>query len=171
MQISATIKTRLCNISLLAQVLKNRYNRDVLNKERFTGTDEEILKQHPSSLSLGKAIRKSDATKMLRDMESVESNVAAREQQAHECENRIERMLELHRLNMDYLISYGIHAEKRSELFAVLQEVSEHGGLAINESIDLANARAERAKTSITNVGFNHSLNGPLSSGASDGSE
>lgn len=118
----------------------------MLGKERFTGTEQKYLVEYHSDQSLGKAIRQSDAVKMLREMKSDEKEVLHREKILAECNDRILRMNEQHRLNMDYLISYGIHAQRRETLTEVLEEVQEHGGLSVREAINLANARAQHSQ-------------------------
>ncbi len=125
----------------------------MLGKEpTFTGTSDELLKQYPAGHHLGKAIRQSDAIKLQQAMEQIEGEVNRRETLAKQCTDRIDRMTETHRLNMDYLISFGIWAEHREQLTQILQEVEQHGGLSLEQATALANARAQQHQQTKRNL-------------------
>ena len=145
-------KRCLCNKNSIAQVNKHCYYRNVLGKERFTGTSDDQLNQYPIDHHLGKAIRQSDAIKLQQAMEKVEGEVKRREALAEQCSNRIDRITEIHRLNMDYLISFGIWAEDREQLTQILKEVEQHGGLSLEQATALANARAQHERQTIENA-------------------
>lgn len=51
-------------------------------------------------------------------------------------------MTEEHRLNMDYLIRFGIKADQRQQLLAILEQVEQQGNLTLQQSIDHANEMA-----------------------------
>jgi hypothetical protein len=137
------IKLILRNKNSLAQVCEQAYCKTMLGKERiFTGMNDEFLNNHGANTELGRIIRSADAKRVLEEMQVYEESVQSRERAALECQNRIDAMLEQHRLSAEYLISFGVSVEHRNELRRVLDEVSRTGGLSLKSAIEFANARA-----------------------------
>lgn len=75
-------------------------------------------------------------------MKKVEQEVESQEATNANAADKIERMNAEHRLNMDYLFSFGVRSEHRTELLRILTEVEQHGGMSIDEATALANARS-----------------------------
>ncbi len=111
-------------------------------KPEYTGASKEYLANNPASTAVGKVLRQAEARKLLAKMDELEREVHSREHFNSLIVDRIERISQQHRLNMDYLVSFGVRAEHRSHLKQLLSEVQDHGVLSVQESIDLANGRA-----------------------------
>ena len=114
----------------------------MLGKERFTGTKNDFLEKYPAHSDIGKLARQHDAKAMIAAIEKTEQEVEQRERANAQIENRIDRMVVEHQLNMDYLFTFGVRCENREELMRVLQEASHHGGISLQQAAALANARA-----------------------------
>lgn len=136
----------------------NRYYRNVLGKERFTGTPNDFLEKYPAHSHVGKLARQHDAKEMLAAIQQMEQEVKDQEQINAQCGDRIERMTAEHHLNMDYLFTFGVRCEHRDELMRILQESSEHGGMSLQEASALANARARHEEIAMPNP--THNVNG-----------
>ena len=108
----------------------------------------DLLEQYPADSPIGRKLRKAFARQQLRNMEDVESLIAAEIQQAAEIENRLERMVVEHQLNMHYLIELGVSASERALFTELLRETIEHGGFTLQEAADLAHSRATQRNAS-----------------------
>lgn len=103
---------------------------------------EETLQQFPAGSSLGKQIRQQEAAQLISAMKSAEFTVEQSEQRNRQIQNRLHRMTEEHRLNMDYLIRFGIKADQRQQLLAILEQVEQQGNFTLQQAIDHANEMA-----------------------------
>lgn len=116
----------------------------MLGKDRhhLSGISEEFLAKYGASDSLGQKAREAEAERLIKHANSYETEVLHREQMIAGIENSIQRMMAEHRLQMDYLVSFGVRAEHRDALRNVLQEVMQHKRLTPRQAVDLANSRA-----------------------------
>lgn len=114
-------------------------------RPEYTGASKAYLANNPASTAVGKVLRQAEARKLLGKMNELEREVQSRERQLTEVVDRIKKISQEHRLNMDYLVSFGVRAEHRSQLRNLLREVQDHGALSVQESIDLTNARVRNA--------------------------
>ncbi|MCB0360811.1 MAG: hypothetical protein KDD44_14280 [Bdellovibrionales bacterium] len=115
----------------------------MLGEDRYhlTGISNEMLARYGVYDPLGQKLRAAEADRLLQCMDQCEVEVAARERESEQITDRINRMNTVHRLQMDYLISFGVRAEHRDALRQVLHETKEHCRLSLKEAIQLANGR------------------------------
>ena len=126
----------------IAQVVQVVYSEVVLrNNDTFTGTPQDFLDAYSPDTEIGKRLRQRDAAQMLERIRQMESETRQREQVARDCVDRIQQMNEAHRLNMDYLLQFGVWATHRQQLLQILETAEQHGQMTLREAVELANAK------------------------------
>ena len=71
---------------------------------------------------MGQKIRAAEAGRLLNRMDKYEATVAACEVTNRQITDEIERMNADHRLQMDYMISFGVRAEHREAIAAFMDK-------------------------------------------------
>lgn len=104
----------------------------------YAGT---LFAQYPADSPLGRTMRQADARKRLTEMDEAEAETGREQALRAKIAGRIERMEALHRLNMDYLIRFGVRADKREAFREVLKEVAEQGSLTLRQAADFVHNR------------------------------
>jgi hypothetical protein len=91
---------------------------------------------------MGRLLRSSNAKRLLQAMQHQEAIIAQRQQEVEAIEDRIQRINEQHRLEMQYLMAFGVIASHRQEFQRILEEVIVNGGMRLQAAADLAYARS-----------------------------
>lgn len=108
------------------------------------GIDPAFLERYGADTIPGNMARRAESDRLLKLMNQSESEIFARERQNHTITDRIDRMNSVHRLEMDYLVSFGVRAEHRDELRSILNENRSLGGLTPHQAVALVNERKRR---------------------------
>lgn len=77
----------------------------------------------------------------LREMLTQEAEIQVEQQRIAEIDNRLQQMIAEQDLNMQFLIEFGVRADQRVAFQRLLHEVSQHGGLSLQEAANLIHAR------------------------------
>ena len=91
---------------------------------------------------LGRELRRSNAKRLLDAMDRDEASIAQRLLEVAAIENRIQQVQENSRLELQYLMDFGVIASHRQEFHRILEEVIVNGGMRLQASADLAYARS-----------------------------
>ena len=102
---------------------------------------------------LGRELRRSNAKRLLQAMEQDEANIAQRLLEVAAIENRLQQVQENNRLEMQYLMDFGVVASHRDEFRRILEEVIVNGGMRLNAAADLAYARSTPINQSVNGEG------------------
>ena len=98
---------------------------------------------------MGRLLRSSNAKRLLQAMQQQEAMIAHRQQGIEAVEDRLQRINEQHRLEMQYLMDFGVIASHRQEFQRILEEVIVNGGLRLQAAADLAYARSTSIDQSV----------------------
>ena len=91
---------------------------------------------------MGRLLRSSNAKRLIQAMQRQEANISQRQQEIEGVEDRLQRINEQHRLDMQYLMNFGVVASHRQEFQRILEEVIVNGGMRLQAAADLAYARS-----------------------------
>ena len=91
---------------------------------------------------MGRLLRSSNAKRLLQAMQQQEAIIAQRQQEIEGVKDRLQRINEQHRLDMQYLMNFGVIASHRQEFQRILEEVIGNGGMRLQAAADLAYARS-----------------------------
>ncbi len=91
---------------------------------------------------MGRLLRSSNAKRLLQAMQQQEEMIAQRQQEVEAVEDRLQRINEQHRLEMQYLMDFGVIASHRQEFQRILEEIIVNGGMRLQAAADLAYARS-----------------------------
>jgi len=100
-----------------------------------------FFEDYSSTSQMGVLLRMADARMRLKEMMAVESAVAEYEQLLSKLPNRLERIQAQHRLNMQYLVEFGVRADQRQMFRTVMAEVSKRGEKTLFEAAELIRAK------------------------------
>ncbi|MBW3600758.1 MAG: hypothetical protein KY475_26270 [Planctomycetes bacterium] len=103
----------------------------------------EWLAEQPPSSEVGVAVRQGDARLRLQEMEAAETSVAAEEAAVAGIADRLQRIEAEHRLDMEYLLRFGVRASEREGFRRILDEVAAHGRLSLKKAANLARAQSQ----------------------------
>lgn len=129
-----------------------------LDGNPYDGTNPELRGRYGAATAFGRALRQADAASRLNEMEGAEAAIAVQERINAEITDRIARMTAEHQLSMRYLIQFGVSADERFAFQVLLQEITQHGGLTLQEAANLVHARK---------IAEDHSGNAPAAGGLS----
>ena len=105
------------------------------------GINPEFLERYGPETTPGNLARRAESDRLIRLLDESESEIQHRELQIDKITDKIDRMNAAHRLEMDYLVSFGVRAEHRDGLRSVLSQNSALGGLTPRQAVALANSR------------------------------
>lgn len=133
----------LRNRNGIAQLVKQVYYGAV-DQKRPTFGDYEVsfTGDYGVDVPLGRELRRANAKRLREAMAQEESIVAKRLQEAAEITDRLQKVQESNRIEMQYLMDFGVIASHRDEFRRILDEVMMHGGMRLQAAADLAYARS-----------------------------
>ena len=123
-----------------------------LTSHPLDGTAPDMLAEYSAFTGVGRALRKGEAARELKRLHDAATDIEADLDRVKQIKNRIARNTELNRVEMAYVVEFGISPHDRVAFQLVLEEVVGHGGLTLHEAAALAHAR---------NMANLHKVNGP----------
>ncbi|QDT38398.1 hypothetical protein [Stratiformator vulcanicus] len=111
------------------------------SQDPLAGEIPSVLENYGVDTTTGRLLRQGDAKLMLKRMAEAEETIAEQERINREVTDRIELSVAEKRLELQYLIEFGVRASERQAFQVLLSEVAEHGGLTLREAAGLAHAR------------------------------
>ena len=98
---------------------------------------------------MGRSLRSSNAKRLLQAMQQSEADITQQQQKIEAAADRLQRINERHRLEMQYLMDFGVIASHRQEFKRILEEVISNGGMRLQAAADLAYARSTQLDQSV----------------------
>ena len=92
-----------------------------------------LFDQYAAYSEMGITIRRGNARLRLQEILRAESAVKQQEEANVRIADNITRINAEHKLNMQYLIQFGVRADERMQFQQLLEQVAKHGGLSLRE--------------------------------------
>ena len=100
----------------------------------MNGTSDKILEQFGAKTKTGRELRKHDARRKLEEIDLHEREVNNREQTIETSKNRIDALMNQHRLDAEYIISFGVPVDLRNEYRMLLSDIVTQGHLSLKQA-------------------------------------
>ena len=115
----------------------------MLGQDRFySSVGASTFEQHAANTEVGKILRSAEARRILESLNSHLPEFEQRDNEIRQIEDRIARISAAQRLQLDFMVSFGIDARDREAFREVLEETVRDGRLTPAEIRIIAKSRS-----------------------------